>query len=93
MYCLKCGRETGSEKVFCDDCLTSMEQYPVKPGTPIHLPRRDAADASKKSARSKRATSPEEQISFLKKVIIWMGALLLFAILVLAGAILLLTYL
>ena len=70
-----------------------MEQYPVKPGTPIHLPRRDPSDTPKKSSRAKRAPNPEEQISFLKKVILWMGALLIFAVLVLAGAILLLMYL
>ena len=93
MYCLKCGRETGSEKVFCDDCLTAMEQHPVKPGTPIHLPRRDQMDTPKKTSRTKRAPNLEEQNAFLKKVILWLGILLLFAVLVLAGAILLLTYL
>ena len=93
MYCLKCGQETGSEKIFCDQCLDSMDQYPVKPGTAIHLPRRDAVQTPKKSSRSKRNTSLEEQIVYLKKVIRWMGCLLIFSVVVLACAMLLLTFL
>ena len=93
MYCLKCGAETEAEKIFCDPCLTAMEQYPIKPGTPIHLPRRDAAETVKKPNRSKRTASPEDQIAFLKKVILWMGVMLVFAVLVLAGSMLLLEYL
>ena len=50
-------------------------------------------DTPKKTSRTKRAPNLEEQNAFLKKVILWLGILLLFAVLVLAGAILLLTYL
>lgn len=93
MYCLKCGKETEAEKIFCETCLESMEQYPVKPGTPIHLPKRDTTDVSKKVNRAKRTTTAEEQVIYLKKVIIWMACLLIFAVAVLAGAMLLLTFL
>ena len=47
MYCLKCGRDTKSEQVFCNDCLAVMDAYPVKPDTAIHLPKRDPQTASK----------------------------------------------
>ena len=40
MSCMKCGRDTQDPQVFCDDCLQVMERYPVKPGTPIQLPKR-----------------------------------------------------
>ena len=68
MYCMKCGRETTSEAVFCDSCLKSMAQYPVKPGTAIHLPQHKSG-ADKKPAPRKRTVSPEEQILALKKTL------------------------
>ena len=40
MNCMKCGRESQSGKAFCPDCLAIMAEYPVKPGTPIHIPKR-----------------------------------------------------
>ena len=38
--CLKCGKKTEESSVFCSECLSVMEQYPIKPGTVAHLPRR-----------------------------------------------------
>ena len=38
--CLKCGKKTEERSVFCGGCLAVMEQYPVKPGTVVHLPQR-----------------------------------------------------
>lgn len=67
MNCLRCGAETPENQVFCDHCLSVMEQYPIKPGAPIHLPKRALrADAPQKPTRKKRAPSPEEQISALR---------------------------
>lgn len=40
MQCLKCGNEFDGDKSFCAACLSSMEAYPVKPGTPVTLPKR-----------------------------------------------------
>ena len=65
MNCLKCGKETKEHQVFCDSCLQAMEQHPVKPGTPIHLPHRTAQSGPKKSR--KRALPADEQIAILKK--------------------------
>jgi len=67
MYCLKCGRDTTDDHVFCDRCQDSMRQHPVKPGTAIHLPSRKPAPASKKAAPRKRTISPEEQNEQLKR--------------------------
>lgn len=66
MYCLKCGRETENEHVFCNGCLNVMEKYPVKPGTHINLPKRETTAVQKKSSR-RRALKPEEQVIQLKK--------------------------
>ena len=37
MNCMKCGREIGENRVFCDLCLADMEKYPIKPGIAIQL--------------------------------------------------------
>lgn len=67
MQCLKCGKETKNEQVFCARCLSVMETYPVKPDVHIQLPRRDDREPSKKSAKKRRAFSVEEQISILRR--------------------------
>lgn len=66
--CLKCGRETPEKYTYCAHCLEVMEQYPVKPGTMIHLPRRNTAQLAKKPVRRK-APTPEEQVISLRKTI------------------------
>ena len=65
MNCMKCGRESISDQVFCLDCLAEMEKYPVNPNIPVILPKRDSRPAPKKAARKKTA-SLEEQILILK---------------------------
>lgn len=66
MNCLKCGRETAGEQVFCEDCLLDMEKHPVKPGTVVLLPRRRDTSAAKKSSK-RRSPSLEEQVRVLKQ--------------------------
>ena len=66
MTCLKCGRDTVDDHVFCQECQTVMDKYPVKAGTPVHLPRH-AFIPSKKPAPRKRTVSQEEQILILRK--------------------------
>lgn len=39
MNCIKCGREIEETRVFCNHCLDRMAAYPVKPGTPVYLPK------------------------------------------------------
>ena len=67
MNCMKCGRETTDEQIFCDLCLEEMEKYPVRPGTVILLPRRREDAARKAVVRKKAPPSPEEQVKVLKK--------------------------
>lgn len=67
MNCMKCGVEIPENQVFCDHCLSQMEQYPVKPGAHIHLPKRaQTVDVPKKALKKKRTPTPEEQLSTLR---------------------------
>ena len=66
MLCLKCGKETKDGQVFCDQCLSQMDAYPVKPEIHIQLPSRPAKIPPKKAGRKKHALSPEEQVVCLK---------------------------
>ncbi len=67
MACLKCGRNT--KDVFCDECMQIIEQYPVKPDTPISIPDREAYFARKKTAQPKRKATAEEKNVQLRKLI------------------------
>lgn len=67
MNCLKCGKVTTNEQIFCDDCLQVMAQHPVKPGTPVYLPQREGAASPKKPSRKNRQVSAEEQVKELQK--------------------------
>ena len=66
MDCLKCGKKTTDEQVFCDTCLASMDAYPVKPDVHIQLPNRITGQAAKKPGRKSRAFSQEEQVIVLR---------------------------
>ena len=66
MNCMKCGRETAGEQVFCTDCLVEMEKHPVKPGTVVLLPRRRESLQIKKAPK-KRALPLDEQVRALRK--------------------------
>jgi len=66
MNCMKCGRETTGEQVFCDTCLQTMAKYPVKPGIAVKLPQRRDPSAYRRSIK-RRTVNPEEQLRILKK--------------------------
>lgn len=86
MNCMKCGRETPREQVFCEDCLLEMEKYPVKPGTVVFLPR-NRVNTPPKKASKRRVLSLEDQVKLLKKrvrilavlVILLLGAVIAMA--------------
>lgn len=69
MSCLKCGRKTEGEQVFCDSCLQMMDENPVKPGTPVLLPSPKSQIVAKKQSHRKRALPPEEQVLHLRKAL------------------------
>ena len=69
MACLKCGRKTEEQQVFCDSCLDGMEACPVRPGTAILLPKHKNVAVAKKPTHRKRALPPEEQVVHLRKAL------------------------
>ncbi len=79
MHCMKCGTKLADDQVFCDNCLSGMENYPVRPGTAVHLPQRPQPDA-KKAAVKKKAPTAEETVAKLRALVRW----LLFLVFVLA---------
>ena len=42
MQCLRCGRETDGDQVFCFLCESVMVKHPVKPNTVVTIPERSA---------------------------------------------------
>ena len=66
MHCMKCGRKIEDQKVFCADCLTDMEKFPVKPDSTVYIPVRPTVPAAKKKSRRTRELRPEEQLRQLK---------------------------
>lgn len=81
MYCLKCGKKIAEKEVFCEDCLSVMAKFPVKPETKVLLPLNTAPAVVKKSTPRRRMPSPEEQVFRLKKVILWLSVSLLICVL------------
>ena len=65
MQCMKCGRETEANQVFCPVCLASMEKSPVKPGTPVTIPKRP----QKVYTAPVKRENPDEIILKLRRVI------------------------
>ena len=84
MGCLKCGRDVAPGQVFCQDCLTEMQKYPVDPATAIHLPLRKNPGPAKRAQR-RRPLSPEEQVKRLRArlrgAILWAVLFTLLAVL------------
>ena len=71
MPCIKCGRKLDEGKTFCPNCLNEMDQYPVKPGTPVLLPQY-SQQTPEKPREKKREIKPEEQIQQLKSANRWL---------------------
>ena len=69
MYCLKCGKETTDNQMFCDNCLGGMSEYPVKLDAKVHLPHRAATVAPKKQSSRKRVLQPEEQLVVMHRLV------------------------
>ena len=79
MNCMKCGRKTENEQVFCQDCLQVMEKFPVRPGTVVLLPRRREPSVIKKSIK-RHVPSAEEQVKILRKRVMKLTLLLIMCI-------------
>lgn len=83
MNCMKCGKEIGEGRVFCEDCLEIMSQYPVRQGTPIHLPN-NGPSAEKKAVSKKRQPTVEERLDHFRTATRWLSIALVSALLVLS---------
>lgn len=90
MYCLRCGKDTVENKIFCESCLASMEEYPVKQGQPILLPSRQPVVQATKKSRKPKVMNNEELLDHLRHRLKVTGRLWLFTIGLLLLAILLL---
>lgn len=86
MNCVRCGRETVEDQVFCDLCLGEMEAYPVKPGTAVHIPARTPQDDMKKAQTKKKTPlTPSEQVLRLKRKVLRLRILLALMLLICGG--------
>jgi len=65
---MKCGKETKSDRFFCQECLDDMERYPVKPDTPVYLP--PVIRQERKTQRFTPPPAPEERVFLLLAVLI-----------------------
>lgn len=86
MTCMKCGRETAEEEVFCEECLAEAAEYPIDPNAVVIIPRRDAAEPVKKTVR-RRTVPLDEQVKSLKKRVRWLTVSLILCIALLLGAV------
>lgn len=66
--CMRCGKENKGKDVFCPDCLSDMERYPVKPGTVIHIPAHKGLED--RQQRRKKELTAEEQLAIAEKQIL-----------------------
>ena len=80
MNCMKCGRETVAENVFCQNCQLEMEKHPIQPGTVVLLPRRRETAVVKKTPK-RHMPSAEEQLKNLRKAVMILSVLLSIAVL------------
>lgn len=74
MQCLKCGKDVSADLTFCEECLAEMAQYPVDPGTAIHIPKRTAPE---RRPAASREPSAAELLSRARKTIRWLFLLVI----------------
>lgn len=84
MKCIRCGKETDENQVFCKECLQDMQRHPVKPETPIHLPNREDRVPTKRSNFRVAASKWQDQIFRLKYAIVWLVILIILLVMALA---------
>lgn len=75
MNCIRCGKETEENQVFCKDCLADMERHPVKPGTPILLPNREERGTTKRPSFKISSSKWENQVYRLKRLVTFLWVL------------------
>ena len=83
MSCLKCGQEVSPGQIFCDACLADMEKHPVKPGTPVIIPKQSKPLPSKRT--HKRIQKPEDLIASQRQLIGWLLTTVIILVLAVAA--------
>ena len=53
MQCIKCGKETADNRIFCEGCLGTMADYPIQADAKVTLPHREEAVTPKKQPRKR----------------------------------------
>lgn len=90
MNCIRCGRETEEDQVFCSACLKDMDRHPVNPGTPIQLPNRTKRTPVKRTGFKMAATKWENRLYRTKVTIIYLICIIVLLCIALGVCILLL---
>ena len=78
--CMKCGRETKEDAVFCEDCLDHMNRHPVPPNTLVYVPSEKDRAAVKKHVAVHPVATAEDQIKRLNRKVQTLGLLLALAV-------------
>ena len=81
MNCLKCGSNLEDGQVFCSACLESMHNYPIKPGTPIHLPPQQPVLPAKPRRKKQKERKPEEEVRRLRSSVRMLTLILIVSLL------------
>ena len=77
MSCMRCGKETEADNVFCNECLEDMKRHPVKPGTPIQLPVRENSGPVKRASFKLAESKWHDRIFRLRYTMFWMWLLII----------------
>ena len=67
MPCLRCGRETENEQVFCSACEAVMARNPVNPNTVVTIPERSVR---LRTTPSRKPPKMEEDTDHLHRTIL-----------------------
>ncbi len=87
MNCMRCGRETTGQQVFCDRCLTDMSRHPVKPDVAVYLPVRKPSEPQRKQNRHrKKELSAEDMIPILRRRIRFLAVTVVILVMMLCAA-------
>ena len=62
MQCLRCGRETEEDHVFCFLCEAVMMKHPVKANAVVNIPERSVRSRNVQSRRQQRPEEDTEQL-------------------------------
>ena len=77
MSCMRCGKESTEDHVFCTECLEDMKRHPVKPGTPIQLPVRENNGPVKRASFRVAESKWHDKIFRLKYTMFWLVVLII----------------